>query len=371
MQESDNFYDQLTLSSIETNDYVFAKLKPENATHTPIRPTYQSEDLYALYDYPRTRADRENNVNLRETPTISLQAQADDFVVPHQQQQDQLESGKNQLHNRKLVFVWISVALLIVSLVLFVISGFLLLQVHKTLASQESIRLGLVSLSNTLKLQETKLLQTTDDLKTKGLIRPIGLIQIYAGNEVPELPWLICNGSTISRSDFPKLFAVIGTIYGSGDRNTTFNLPDLRARIPMGADAKYKVGKSGGENSHSLSINELPSHNHGVGSLKVEIGGQHSHPIYDPGHDHGGKTGYSNIVEAKQTGENKIKQTSGKFDRNVNHYHVIQKGVTGIKIPESGIHSHKMTGQTGLIGNSSSFNLLPPFVAFNYVIYAK
>jgi microcystin-dependent protein len=138
-------------------------------------------------------------------------------------------------------------------------------------------------------------------LKTKGIKRPIGSIQMYAGDKVPDLPWLICNGSSISRSDFPKLFAIIGTIYGSGDGKTTFNLPDLQARIPMGANAYNQVGQAGGKNSHSLSIHELPSHYHGVGNLEVKNGGQHSHSISDPGHDHGGRTGYSNYAGYPQS----------------------------------------------------------------------
>lgn len=55
---------------------------------------------------------------------------------------------------------------------------------------------------------------------------PIGTIIPFAGNSVPQ-GYLLCDGSAISRTDYASLFAVIGTIYGAGDGNSTFNLPNL------------------------------------------------------------------------------------------------------------------------------------------------
>lgn len=54
---------------------------------------------------------------------------------------------------------------------------------------------------------------------------PVGTIIPFAGNSIPE-GYLLCDGSAISRTDYATLFAVIGTIYGSGDGNSTFNLPN-------------------------------------------------------------------------------------------------------------------------------------------------
>ena len=55
---------------------------------------------------------------------------------------------------------------------------------------------------------------------------PVGTIIPFAGNSVPQ-GYLLCDGSAISRTDYASLFAVIGTIYGAGDGNATFNLPAL------------------------------------------------------------------------------------------------------------------------------------------------
>lgn len=60
---------------------------------------------------------------------------------------------------------------------------------------------------------------------------PVGTIIPFAGNSIPE-GYLLCDGSAISRTDYATLFAVIGTIYGTGDGNSTFNLPNLNDRLP-------------------------------------------------------------------------------------------------------------------------------------------
>lgn len=65
---------------------------------------------------------------------------------------------------------------------------------------------------------------------------PIGTIIPFAGNSVPQ-GYLLCDGSAISRTDYASLFAVIGTIYGAGDGNSTFNLPRSHdARSLVGAN---------------------------------------------------------------------------------------------------------------------------------------
>ena len=90
-----------------------------------------------------------------------------------------------------------------------------------------------------------------------------GVIQMYAGSSAPS-GWLICNGQAISRITYAALYAVIGTTYGTGDGSTTFNVPNLQGRVPIGVSNTHTLGSTGGEETHTLTIAEMPSHNHSV-----------------------------------------------------------------------------------------------------------
>lgn len=85
-------------------------------------------------------------------------------------------------------------------------------------------------------------LQDIEDLKLaiqKPL--PAGTIIPFAGNVVPE-GFLICNGAAVSRITYASLFTAIGTLYGTGDGSTTFNLPDARDRVLQGASGTHSTG---------------------------------------------------------------------------------------------------------------------------------
>jgi microcystin-dependent protein len=206
-----------------------------------------------------------------------------------------------------------------------------------------------------------------------------GSILLYASDKEPELPWLLCNGSNVSRSRFPKLFSVIGTIYGRGDKRSTFSLPDFRKRFPLGTDALRTVGLLGGRDSHELSINELPSHSHGVGSLRAEQDGIHTHKINDPGHNHKVNSTFLKIAKYLYWGEsyNNNDLIGGLF-RDVqnakfpydDHSHLIQTDYTRITLENSGSHDHELKGGTDSVGQSNSFSLLQPFITINYVIFS-
>ncbi len=108
---------------------------------------------------------------------------------------------------------------------------------------------------------------------------PLGLIAPFAGSVVPT-HWLLCDGAAVGRATYANLFGVISTTYGVGDGSTTFNVPDLRGRIPMGIDGAAArvtsastgganadtLGGVGGAQTHQLTTNEMPAHTHSNGS---------------------------------------------------------------------------------------------------------
>ena len=73
---------------------------------------------------------------------------------------------------------------------------------------------------------------------------PIGTIQAYAGNSLPD-GWLLCDGSAVSRTTYSNLFSVINTVYGSGNGSTTFNLPNLINKFIQGNNTVGTVKNAG------------------------------------------------------------------------------------------------------------------------------
>lgn len=104
-------------------------------------------------------------------------------------------------------------------------------------------------------------------------ITPAGSIIATARATAPT-GWAICNGTSVLRAGtYANLFTAIGTAFGAVD-GTHFNLPDLRGRVPVGTDptglriaAGATLGTAIGEEKHTLTIAELPSHSHGLATV--------------------------------------------------------------------------------------------------------
>lgn len=105
-----------------------------------------------------------------------------------------------------------------------------------------------------------------DALQVTGSVIPPGIIKGFGGPVVPT-GWLTCDGAAVSRASFSGLFAAIGTTWGVGDGTTTFNLPDLRGRVPIGAGVGTGLSSRTlaallGEETHALTVAETPAHTH-------------------------------------------------------------------------------------------------------------
>lgn len=130
---------------------------------------------------------------------------------------------------------------------------------------------------------------------------PIGEIKLMAAT-ISDPNWLLCDGSLKSRTEYSELFAVIGTTYGSGDGSTTFNLPNISGRFPIGYDASdtdfNTIGGTGGNKTHTQTVEELAEHNH----EQFTGGGQLTTTDSAPGDCVVGRT---NTTTTSKTGESK------------------------------------------------------------------
>lgn len=188
-----------------------------------------------------------------------------------------------------------------------------------------------------------------------GLL-PAGVIAPYAGSAAPS-GWLLCHGQAVSRTTFAALFTAIGTTYGSGDGSTTFNLPDLRGRVPVGKDdmggsAANRVTTGGsGLNGAQLGAaggnQQMQSHSHTQqGTFATTSDGQHNHELR-VGQGAGG---------SPYMGWN----VSGTFSVFSTDFSDIQP---------NGVHTHNVTlsGSTANTGSGNAQNMQPSLI-LNYII---
>ena len=101
----------------------------------------------------------------------------------------------------------------------------------------------------------------------------LGEIRMFAGNFAPT-GWAFCQGQLLPIAQNQALFSLLGTTYG-GNGTTTFALPDLRGRVPVGFGqgpglSNREIGEKFGSELVTLNINQMPSHNHTVNAVTTE-----------------------------------------------------------------------------------------------------
>ena len=189
---------------------------------------------------------------------------------------------------------------------------------------------------------------------------PTGALMPYAGASAPT-GYLLCDGSSVSSSTYLALHAVISNTYGgsayTGAGSLSFNLPDLRGRLPMGAGTGTGLNSSGtgapsgtaqtartrgqwlGEETHLLTTAEMPSHNH---TANTGSAGSHSHTP-------AGSIGNVGL------GTNNLAVAGGS-----------QWGFTSTATITNtvGNHQHTITAE----GGGSRHSVVPPVIVLNYII---
>ncbi|HEU0115396.1 MAG TPA: tail fiber protein [Thermomicrobiales bacterium] len=184
----------------------------------------------------------------------------------------------------------------------------------------------------------------------EGAALPTGSIVAYAA-ATPPSGWLLCDGSAVERTAFAALFAAIGTNYGVGDGSTTFNLPNLKGRLPVGRDAGQSefdvLGESGGAKSVTLTAAQSgsPAHGHGVGSLATAAAGSHSHTFGVKTNASGG--GGASVLEN------------------------VDSDATTFTTAATGSHTHGLSGSVAnnaAAGAVQAHDNLPPYLTLNFLI---
>jgi len=114
---------------------------------------------------------------------------------------------------------------------------------------------------------------------------PVGAVLVWSTATAPT-GYTLCDGSAISRTTFADLFAVVSTTFGIGDGSTTFNVPDMRGRLPVGKDnlggssanrvtdtEADTIGSSEGAEDTTLTTAQLPGHTHTFGVFDNDTAG--------------------------------------------------------------------------------------------------
>ncbi|WP_296151623.1 tail fiber protein [uncultured Flavobacterium sp.] len=166
----------------------------------------------------------------------------------------------------------------------------------------------------------------------------IGIIKIFAGNFAPR-GWAFCAGQAMPINQYQAVFAILGTTYG-GNGQTTFNLPDLRSRVPVGAGqgpglSDYVLGETAGNESTTLILPNMPAHNHVIsGNVKI--------PVNDSNADADGPVG----AYLGTPSESIYSGSTNGFAANADTSNLA----------------------TGVVGSNIPFSNLQPYLGVNYII---
>lgn len=169
----------------------------------------------------------------------------------------------------------------------------------------------------------------------------IGQIIIFGGNFAIR-SYAMCNGQILPIAQNTALFSLLGTTYG-GNGQTTFALPNLQSRVPVhfgqGAGlSPYDLGQMGGTEAVSLTINEMPAHNH-TATAETRLNGSSS----------AGNSG---------TPDNNVPANTGRTN-------IYQTGAANVAL---GTPAAGTTVSVGVAGASQPHNNLPPYLTLNFLI---
>jgi microcystin-dependent protein len=190
---------------------------------------------------------------------------------------------------------------------------------------------------------------------------PVGGLLPYVGGAAPNSAFALPYGQAVSRAAYAALFSIVGATFGSGDGSTTFNLPDLRGRVIAGLDnmggssasrlnlaiSSTTLGAVGGEQQHTLTGTEMPSHTHTTGGNSGSQNANHTHT-----------TTINTVGAVNLAGGGAATVLVGSSGTPV---------AFGSSI-EAGQHQHDMTSTTSSTGSSGGHNNVQPTMVANFIL---
>ena len=251
-----------------------------------------------------------------------------------------------------------------------------------------------------------------------ALALPIGSIQMYTKATAPTATtnggtWLVCDGSSKVRTDYPDLHTLITNTYGTYPSGTTFLLPDLRSRVPVGYNEDFisvrstrAIALGSGTETHTLLDAEIPKHTHPT----TDAG--HIHATTEVAHTHTGTTAKAKADIVMNDHSHTYQRVSdyppldgtggsgGTQNMSITNARLDASGDTDIftgvaLLDEDGVdnlgHQHSISGtdlatvatgltidnnNTGITVNDQSVgdgshNIMQPYLVINYIILAK
>lgn len=221
---------------------------------------------------------------------------------------------------------------------------------------------------------------------SSGLYIPVGMIMPWSKGTTPT-GFLVCDGSAISRVDYAALFDALGTTHGVGDGTTTFNIPDLRGRLPVGDDngVTYTVADTGGSASVTPTVNKSGSASGALngapdaGNLAVSVSGNIAVANTTlsinqiPSHGHGINKGASTSPDNAHgaSGSNNTRHTTRNTNNSGNsgaHAHGANHNLSGSMTGLPGLGTLGVTINDNIAVSADAIDTRSPYLALRYVI---
>ena len=181
----------------------------------------------------------------------------------------------------------------------------------------------------------------------------IGEIRMFAGNFAP-LGWMLCQGQLLSISEYELLYTIIGTTYG-GDGISTFALPNLASRVPVGMGqglglSNIILGEQVGAERVTLTNPQLPAHTHAVDKNSLQI-----------------TNGIASNVSSTAHEPTKGKSLGIATNKGISTLGYNQE-VPNMTLHKSTLKNEDLTKTTSPVGGGQSHNNMQPYLGINFII---